>query len=77
MSSNLIVETVKKYKTLKYHKTLEQAVELIEKEQDKLEEELSYEINEKKGILPLLLISVFFATFIFSIVSLIIGGLNA
>lgn len=76
MNSAIIVETVKKYKNLKYQKTLEQAVEIIEDEQDKLEEELSCELNERNNILPLLLIILFFSSFLFSIVSLIIGGLN-
>ena len=76
MNSAIIVETVKKYKNLKYQKTLEQAVEIIEDEQDKLEEELSYELSERNNILPLLLIILFFSSFLFSIVSLIIGGLN-
>ena len=76
MNSAIIVETVKKYKNLKYQKTLEQAVEIIEDEQDKLEEELSCELSERNNILPLLLIILFFSSFLFSIVSLIIGGLN-
>ena len=76
MNSVIIVETVKKYKNLKYQKTLEQAVEIIEDEQDKLEEELSCELSERNNILPLLLIILFFSSFLFSIVSLIIGGLN-
>ena len=61
---------------MKYQKTLEQAVEIIEDEQDKLEEELSCQLSERNNILPLLLIILFFSSFLFSIVSLIIGGLN-
>ena len=71
-----INESVKKYKNLKYQKTLETTIKLIEEEQDKIEKDVIKDNNEKNSFLPFIIVIIFFSTFVISVISVIIGGLN-